>query len=133
MSRFAFVMTTAQMLSLVAGGVMAAAAEGGAAPAGKAASPGLGMFLPFLIIFGIFYFLVIAPQRKQQKETEKMQSGLKKGDRVITTSGMHGTIYDLKDAEKIVVVEVAPNVRVSFNRNAVASVKTLSTPVPTPK
>ena len=129
------VMTAVQLFLVCAGDVLAAAAEGGggAAPAGKPASPGFGMFLPFLIIFGIFYFLVIAPQRKQQKETEKMQSGLKKGDKIVTTSGMHGTIYDIKEAEKVVVVEVAPNVRLHFNRNSISAVRNLSTPQPVAK
>ena len=81
-------------------------------------------FFPLLVIMGIFYFIIIAPQRKQQKQTEKMQSALKKGDRVITNSGIHGTVTDLKEPEKIVVVEVAPNVRISFTRSHIASIKT---------
>ncbi len=80
-------------------------------------------FFPLLVIMGIFYFIIIAPQRKQQKETEKMQSALKKGDRVITNSGILGTVTDLKDAEKVQVVEVAPNVRVNITPSYIASIK----------
>ena len=108
----------------IAGNVLAAAPDVGDAPATAAGKPGMfGFMFPFLLIFVIFYFLIISPQRKQQKETEKMQTGLKKGDRVITTSGIHGTVWDFKEPEKVVVLDVAPNVRMSFSRNAIASVK----------
>jgi preprotein translocase subunit YajC len=83
----------------------------------------MGALFPFVLIFVIFYFLVIAPQRKQAKETANMIAALKRGDRVVTSGGMHGTITDLRDVDKTVVVEVAPGVRITVSRSAVASVK----------
>jgi len=125
-----------QWLVVFAGQALAAVPEevGSAAEEGKSSSRGAGFgFLPIIIIFAIFYFLIIAPQRKTQKQTEKMQVGLKRGDKVITTSGMHGSIVDIKEGEKIVVVEIAPNVRVQLNRTAVSSLKNLSTSQPVAK
>ena len=99
--------------------------QGGAA--GGAASPQSGPAMlmamaPFIVIFLIFYFLIIAPQRKQQKETEKMLASLKKGDKVVTSGGIHGVIADLKDPEHIVVLQVAQNVRIDVSRSAVTGV-----------
>jgi len=125
-----------QWLVVFAGQALAAVPEevGSAAEEGKSSSRGAGFgFLPIIIIFAIFYFLIIAPQRKTQKQTEKMQVGLKRGDKVITTSGMHGSIVDIKEGEKIVVVEIAPNVRVQLNRTAISSLKNLSTSQPVAK
>lgn len=86
--------------------------------------------IPFALIFVIFYFLLIAPQRKQQKETERMLAALKKGDRVVTSGGLHGTIVDFREADRTVVVEIAQNVRVTVSRSAVTSVKTAGGAVP---
>jgi preprotein translocase subunit YajC len=102
-----------------------------AQPVGRSASGGASMLVqlfPFALIFVIFYFLLIAPQRKQQKETEKMLEALKRGDRVVTGGGLHGTVVDFKEADKAVVLEVAPGVKLTFNRSAVASVKREATP-----
>jgi preprotein translocase subunit YajC len=112
---------------MAAGNVMAAAtqAPGAGQPAGpKPQGPNLlGAMTPFLIIFVIFYFLIIAPQRKQTKETEKMLAALKRGDRVVTSGGIHGTIVDLREADKTASLEVAPGVRMTVSRSAIASVK----------
>lgn len=78
---------------------------------------------PFIVIFAIFYFLIIAPQRKQQKETDQMLAALKKGDRVVTSGGLHGTVTDFKEVDKAVVLEIAPNVKVTVSRSAVTAVK----------
>lgn len=83
----------------------------------------LTSLIPFALIFVIFYFLLIAPQRKQQKQLEQMLAALKKGDRVVTTGGLHGVIVDFKEAERTVVLEVAASVRVTVSRSAIASVK----------
>jgi preprotein translocase subunit YajC len=120
-------MTLACGLLVVSGKVFAAAAPV-AAPAqptgARAAAPSmLGAMLPFVLIFVIFYFLIIAPQRKQAKETEKMLAALKRGDRVVTSGGLHGTITDMREADKTVMVEVSPGVRVTVSRSAVTAVK----------
>jgi len=93
-----------------------------AAPAGAEGSPGstLFSFLPLVAIIAIFYFLILRPQNKKQKETQKMLSALKKGDRVVTIGGVHGVIQSVK--ESTVIVKVDDNAKLEFNRSAIASV-----------
>ena len=76
--------------------------------------------LPFGLIILIFYFFIIRPQNKKQKETEKMLSALKKGDKVVTVGGIHGVVSSTK--EKTVIVKVDDNTKIEFSRNAIASV-----------
>ena len=76
--------------------------------------------LPFGLIILIFYFFIIRPQNKKQKETEKMLNALKKGDKVITVGGIHGVVSSTK--EKTVIVKVDDNTKIEFSRNAIASV-----------
>jgi preprotein translocase subunit YajC len=71
------------------------------APSGPSA---LLQFAPLILMFGAMYFLLIAPQRKKQKEHEKMMSALQAGDDIITTGGVHGTITNVKDDRYIVRV-----------------------------
>lgn len=78
--------------------------------------------LPFGLIIIIFYFFIIRPQNKKQKETEKMLSSLKKGDKVVTIGGIHGVISSTK--EKTVIVKVDDNTKIEFSRNAVSTVIT---------
>ena len=75
-----------------------------------------------IAIFAIFYFFLIRPQNKKQKETEKMIAALKKGDKVVTIGGIHGVVSSTK--EKTVVVKVDDNTKIEFNRTAIASVVT---------
>jgi len=91
-------------------------------PAGGDAPPGAGImtFLPFIAIIAIFYFLIIRPQSKKQKETQKMLSALKKGDKVVTVGGIHGTIQSVK--EQSIIVKVDDNVKIEFSRSAVSSI-----------
>jgi preprotein translocase subunit YajC len=77
-------------------------------------------FLPLVAIIAIFYFLILRPQNKKQKETQKMLSALKKGDRVITIGGIHGVIQSVK--ESTVIVKVDENTKLELNRGAVSSV-----------
>jgi preprotein translocase subunit YajC len=92
-----------------------AAAEGAPAP-----NP-LMSFLPLIFIFVIFYFLLIRPQQKKQKDHAKLVGGLKSGDRVITTAGIHGLITNVKD--HTVTLKVADNVKIEFDRSAVVTVQ----------
>ncbi|HEU4928653.1 MAG TPA: preprotein translocase subunit YajC, partial [Candidatus Krumholzibacteria bacterium] len=78
-------------------------------PSGAGPSP-FSMLLPLVGMLAIFYFLLIRPQQKRQKEMQKMISALKKGDRVVTASGMYGSIAGLRD--DVVVVEIADGVKV---------------------
>ena len=93
---------------------MAQPPNGGAQGGGSLVS----MFMPMIIIFGIFYFLMIRPQQKQQKKTKEMLSALQKGDEIVTRSGMHATIFGLTDT--IVTLEISEGIRVKINRDQVA-------------
>ncbi len=94
--------------------------------AGNGAQGGSGSMLmtvlPFVLIIAIFYFFIIRPQNKKQKETEKMINALKKGDKVITIGGIHGVVSSTK--EKTVIVKVDDNAKLEFNRSAIATVVT---------
>lgn len=81
----------------------------------------LTMFAPLAIIFVIFYFLLIRPQQKQQKKLQQMLTAMRKGDEVVTRGGIHGRIAAI--AENIVTVEIANNVQVKMNRDAIIQVK----------
>jgi len=81
-------------------------------------------FLPFVAIIAIFYFLIIRPQNKKQKETQKMLSQLKKGDKIVTIGGIHGTIQAVK--EQTVIVKVDEDIKLEFNRSAISTVLTVS-------
>jgi preprotein translocase subunit YajC len=75
---------------------------------------------PFLIMGVLFFVLLILPERKKQKQRQRMLDALKKGDRVLTTSGMYGTV--VTTTAEVVVLQVADNVRLRFSRAAVQSV-----------
>jgi len=94
-----------------------------AGTAGSASTTGslVGSLVPFLLIIVIFYFFLIRPQNKKQKETEKMLNALKKGDKVVTVGGIHGTISSVK--EKTVIVKVDDNTKLEFNRSAISTVE----------
>lgn len=81
-------------------------------------------FLPLIFIFIIFYFLLIRPQQKKQKELVKLVSSLKTGDKIITTAGIHGLITNVKDTT--VIVKVADNVKIEFDKACVVTVVTAS-------
>ena len=76
--------------------------------------------LMFAFIIGIFYFLILRPQQKKQKERQQMLSAVHKGDKIITAGGMHGVIAGLD--EKTVLVQVADNIKLKFDRGSIASV-----------
>ena len=97
---------------------VALAANGQAAPG---AGGMLTSLMPFILIFVIFYFLLILPQRRKQKEHRQMIENLKKGDKVITTGGLYGTITNLK--KSYVEVEAANQVRLRIQRNCISQLK----------
>ncbi|WP_461257987.1 preprotein translocase subunit YajC [Treponema sp. R80B11-R83G3] len=80
----------------------------------------LRTFLPFVLIIVIVYFLMIRPQSKKRKETEKMLAAIKKGDRVVTIGGLHGTIQSVK--ESTVIIKADDNVKLEFLRSAISNV-----------
>ncbi len=97
---------------------IAYAQEGTGAPAKPST---IVSFFPLIIIFVIFYFLLIRPQQKKAKEQKEMVANLKKGDRIITSGGIHGTITNISD--DTVSVEIANQVRVKVARSHVTSKK----------
>jgi preprotein translocase subunit YajC len=82
---------------------------------------GLMNFLPLVLIFGIFYFLLIAPMRKRQKTLQAMIAALKKGDKVVTNGGIYGEVYAIED--ETLILKVADNVRLKVARSAIASLE----------
>jgi preprotein translocase subunit YajC len=92
-------------------------APGGApsGPAGLLQSP----LIVMVFIFGIFYFLVLGPMRKKQRETQAMLSKLKKGDEVVTGGGIFGRISALDEERGFVVLQIADNVKVKVTRTAI--------------
>ena len=92
-----------------------------APPAGAPPQNLLVTMMPLVFIFVIFYFLLIRPQQKKQKEHEKLVQAVKTGDQVVTSSGIHGTISNVKD--KTVIVKIADNVKVEFDRSAIVAVE----------
>ncbi|MCK4882704.1 MAG: preprotein translocase subunit YajC [Candidatus Omnitrophica bacterium] len=81
---------------------------------------GMSMFMPMILIFAIFYMLVFRPQKKEQKEKLKMRETLKKNDQVVTVGGIHGTVVLTK--EKTVMIRVDDNVKIEFDKEAIATV-----------
>lgn len=86
----------------------------------QAAPPdALLQFVPFALILGVFYFLLIRPQQQKAKEHEDFVKGLKKGELVVTTSGLFGRVIELRDQD--VTLEIAPNVRVRYERSKISA------------
>lgn len=93
------------------------------AAGGPAANPGMStllMLLQFLPIFVIFYFLFVHPQRKRQKEMEKMIKALKKGDRVLTSGGIFATVVGIDDTKA--VLRISEQTTVEFSKSAIVQV-----------
>jgi preprotein translocase subunit YajC len=85
-----------------------------------AATGGLMSFLPLIVIFAVFYFMLIRPQMKRSKEHKQLVSQLGKGDEVITNGGLLGKITDVSDT--FVTLELADNLQIKLQRQAVANV-----------
>ncbi len=96
-------------------------AMGPAPQGGQGQGGGLMGFLPLILIFVIFYFLLIRPQQKRAKEHKALLENLKKGDKVITTGGIYGVIEDVRP--NTLTVKIAENVRVKFGKSYIAGVR----------
>ncbi len=79
-------------------------------------------FLPLILIFGVFYFLLIRPQQARAKELKATLGGLRRGDRVVTGGGIIGVVQKVRDGSDEIEVEIAPNVRVTVLRESIGSV-----------
>ncbi|PIQ87790.1 MAG: preprotein translocase subunit YajC [Candidatus Omnitrophica bacterium CG11_big_fil_rev_8_21_14_0_20_43_6] len=89
-------------------------------PQSSAVNPLVQLF-PLALIFIIFYFLLIRPQKQKEKEHQKMLAGINKNDEVVTLSGIHGTIVNVK--EKTVILRIDENVKVEIEKSSIAYIK----------
>ena len=108
---FGILISTANAMAGQGGGNAGAQGGGGMA----------GLFLPMIVVFAIFYFLMIRPQQKQAKKIKAMLEGVKKGDDVVTRFGVHGTVYGM--ADNIVTLEIAENLKIKMNKDQIAFIK----------
>lgn len=92
--------------------LLQAATQADASPMGK-----YGGIIMMVAIFVIFYFFMIRPQTKRQKEIQKQREAMKVGDKIITSGGVYGKVRDIK--EKTITVEIADNVRIVVDKNSV--------------
>ncbi|MGH2404120.1 MAG: preprotein translocase subunit YajC [bacterium] len=87
----------------------------------SAQQPQFAVIILWVLIFVVFYFIMIRPQRQQQRKRREMIDALKRGDRVVTVGGFHATIADIKD--DVLSLDLAPNLRVKADRTAVSYVR----------
>jgi preprotein translocase subunit YajC len=100
----------------------AASGEGGIA--GLLGGSPLGQFLPLILIFVVFYFLMIRPQQQAAKELKAKIAAVKKGDRVLTAGGIIGVVTKARDGANEVEVEIAPTVRVTVAKDTLTNIIT---------
>ncbi len=105
------------LLFALLGGPLWAQQPGAPDPTGQLIST----VVMFGLIIAVFYFFIIRPQQKRQREMKQMLDQLKRGDRVITSAGIHGTVAEIDD--NTVVLQVADNVRMRFEKVAIATVE----------
>lgn len=101
--------------------ILAQAAPDAATPEALPPQSPLSAVVPFILMAVIFYFLLIRPQQKRQKELNAMISAIKTGDAVVMNSGIHGIVTNVK--EHTLIVKVADNVKIEFDKAAVARVE----------
>ena len=89
-------------------------------PSGGGGGSLVSTIIMFGAIFLIFYFMIIRPQQKRAKEREKLLSNMQKGDKVVTSGGLHGTIVHIED--KTVLLQVSDNVKLKYERSAIATI-----------
>ena len=96
-------------------------AQGAGGGSSGSGAGGLLSLVPFVLIFVIFYFLVIRPQQKRQKELKTLLDALKKGDKIVTTSGIWGTVTNL--GKDTVTLQIADNVKIKMQRENIARLR----------
>ena len=106
------------LLQAQAGPPPAPGASGGGNPMAQLCGGQAGMFLPMVMIFVVFYFMLIRPQQKKQRELQEWIKSLKKGDEVVTTAGIIGKISGMTDA--VITLEVQEKVRMKVLRSHIA-------------
>jgi preprotein translocase subunit YajC len=98
--------------------LLAMAPQGGTGASGGGSM--VSTFVMFGAIFLIFYFMIIRPQQKRAKEREKLLSSIEKGDKVITSGGVHGTVAGVE--EKTILLQVTENVKLKIERSAITTI-----------
>jgi preprotein translocase subunit YajC len=88
------------------------------------ASP-FGMLIPIVLVFVLFYFLIVVPQRKRQRAVDEMLNNLKAGDKVVTNGGIYGTIVSIRDDKRTVQLKISENpvIRVEVARTAISGLQ----------
>jgi len=94
-----------------------------APPTGGATPNPFVQLVPLVLIFVVFYFFMIRPQQKKQKDREALLNDIKRGDRIVTIGGIHGTVAGIETEKKTVLVQVADNVKIKFERSAIANIE----------
>ena len=92
---------------------------------GAGAQGGMGGimgFLPWIMIILVFYFLLIRPQAKRQKQHQAMLSAVKKGDKIITSGGIHGTIVGVKENTNVLILKIGDNLKIEVERSSIGKV-----------
>jgi preprotein translocase subunit YajC len=90
------------------------------APQGGGGGSMVSTLIMFGAIFAIFYFMIVRPQQKRAKEREQMLSNVQKGDKIVTSGGIHATVVGIE--EKTVLVQVSDNVKIKIEKSAVATI-----------
>lgn len=90
------------------------------APAGQPQPSPFGMLVPMILMFVVFYFIAIRPQRKRQQELQNQINSLKGGDSIVTSGGIHGVVSSLQ--ERTLTLKIADGVKIKIEKSAVASV-----------
>ncbi|XVN41161.1 MAG: preprotein translocase subunit YajC [Rickettsia endosymbiont of Argas persicus] len=93
----------------------------------------MGSLIPFLVVIVIFYFLVLRPQEKRRKEREKRVSGVKKGEEILTNSGIYGIVTKANEGDANIEVEIAKDVRIKLLKTAIIDITSRSKEVPVKK
>ncbi len=83
----------------------------------------LGMLVPMVLVFVLFYFLIIVPQRKRQRAVDEMLNNLKPGDKIVTSGGLYGQIVSVREDKRTVQLKVAENVRLEVARTAISGLQ----------
>ena len=100
--------------------VLLFAATNGQQPQGRG---NMSTFLIMIMAIAfMFYFIILRPQKREQQTRQRMLQALKKGDKVVTVGGIHGTIVGIDDKKNQLIIEVTKNIKVAFSRTAVSSV-----------
>jgi preprotein translocase subunit YajC len=106
----------------------AASSSGGGGIVDLLTSSPVGQFLPIVLIFVVFYFIILRPQQGEQKKLKARLAAVKKGDRVLTAGGIIGVVQKSRDGAAEIEVEIAPTVRVTVMRDTLVNVLNGATP-----